>query len=154
MSRFTIFASVIPLILAALFGHADPVPQMRPCITIGDTSVQIAATPWQSQTRIRFTDDPRAATVRVQVVDRAEAADFAIADDIGTGEPASCAVNAATRFIGITTAVEPAQPVVYLSRESGDLRIFVQSRTFALRDAAALIVGAMESPSPLATASL
>ena len=36
MSRFTIFASVIPLILAALFGHADPVPQMRPCITIGE----------------------------------------------------------------------------------------------------------------------
>ena len=46
-------------------------------------------------------------------------------------------------------------PVIYLSPDGpADYRIFVQSKTFALRDAAALIVGAGDGHRRLASASL
>jgi hypothetical protein len=115
----------------------------RPCIAIGEASVQIAATPWQAQWHVGFTDDPAEATVRVQIVDRAEAADFTVVDDIDTTDAGGCAISAATRFIAISTVPAAGEPVIYLSDQGdADYTIFVSSRHFTPRDAAALIVGA------------
>lgn len=157
MLRFKILASTIPLAIAAFVARGELFVSAHPCITTGDASVQIAAFPWQAQSHVSFTDDPVRATVRVQIVGNAESADFAVIDDEGsTDEPGACTASPATRFIGITTSAASTDPVIYLS-DSGDAdyRIFVRSRSFTVRDAAALIVGARQAPpARMAAASL
>ena len=143
MLRFKILASAVPLIVVAVFARGGLLPGPRPCITIADTSVQIASVPWQAQLHVSFTSDPAAATVRVQISDSAEAADFVVVDDADSTETGACEANAATRFVAISANPATGAPVIYLSPDGpADYRIFVRSKTFTLRDAAALVVGA------------
>ena len=153
MLRFKILASAVPLLIAAVFARGDLLPGQRPCIAIGEGSVQIAALPWQAQSHVAFTDDPQLATVRVQITDRAEAADFAVLDDVDSPPDDACSVNAATRYVAISTRASASEPVIYLSEDGpADYRIFVRSKRFSVRDAAALIVGARGEPRRLAAA--
>ncbi|MGM4925173.1 hypothetical protein AB8A31_19895 [Tardiphaga sp. 804_B3_N1_9] len=156
MLRFKILASTIPLALAAFLARGDLVSGTHPCISTGETTVQIAAMPWQARSHVSFTSDPLQATVRVQIVDSAEIADFVVVDDVDAAEPDACPVTAATRFIGIAETSASSEPVIYLSEQGdADYRIFVKSRSFTARDAAALIVSAhSRSPARMAAASL
>lgn len=160
MLRFKLLATTIPLALAAFFARGDLLPATHPCIAIGDSNVQIAALPWQAQGHVAFTDDPARATVRVQLVDSAATADFAVLDDADSAEPGACAASAATRFIGIADTARGSEPVIYLATDANaggdaEYRIFVHSRSFTPRDAAALIVAARGSAQPrLAAAAL
>ena len=153
--RLRILASAVPLLIAAVFARGDLLPGTRPCIAIGEGSVQIASLPWQTQSRVSFTRDPALATVRVQLTDNAAAADFAVLDDVDGAEANGCEVNAATRFIAISPAPSATEPVIYLSPDgAADYRIFVSSTRFSARDAAALVVGANGAPRRLAAAAL
>ncbi len=156
MLRFKILASTIPLALAAFLTRGDLVTGARPCISTSETTIQIATMPWQAQSHVSFTSDPLRATVRVQIVDSAETADFVVLDDVDAAEPDACSVTAATRFIGIADTSASSEPVIYLSEQGdADYRIFVKSHSFTARDAAALIVGAHgRSPARMAAASL
>jgi hypothetical protein len=155
MVRFKILASALPLIVAAVFARGELVPGPRPCIAVGEASVQITSMPWHADLHVAFTDDPVAATVRVQIADSAEAADFAVVDDIDSAEASACEATPATRFIAVSASPSVSGPVIYLSPNGpADYRIFVRSRTFSLRDAAALIVGANDGHGRLAAASL
>ena len=155
MLRFKILASTIPLLLAAIFARGDLATATHPCISSGETSVQLAASPFQAQLHVAFTDDPTRATVRVQIVDSAESADFAVVDDVANAEPGACAVTAATRFVAIAAEPSSREPVIYLTKDSdADYRVFVQSASFTARDAAALIVGAHAGRGRMAQAAL
>ncbi len=155
MLRFKILASAFPLILAGVFARGELLPGPRPCIETGGMSVQIAIAPWHADLHVGFTDDPAAATIRVQIVESAETADFVVVDDADGAEANTCEAGAATRFVAIAAYPSAAQPIIYLSRDGGaDYRIFVKSRTFSVRDAAALIVGANGGHPPIASASL
>ena len=155
MLRFKILASAVPLLIAAVFARGDLLPGPRPCIAVADMSVQLATVPWQAQLHVSFTDDPAQATVRVQISDSAEAADFAVVDDIDSAEAGACEANPATRRVAISEGAAAGAPVIYLSHEGpADYRIFVQSRTFSARDAAALIVGASGGHHRVEAASL
>jgi hypothetical protein len=155
MLRFKVLASTIPLILAGVFARGELVPAARPCITVGETSVQIAPGPWQAGLKVSFTSDPALATVRVQLVETAEAADFAVVDDIDSDEANACEVTPATRFVAIAASVSATEPVIYLSPDgNADYRIFVQSKHFTPREAAALIVGAGGGHAHMAAAAL
>ena len=152
MLRLKILASVVPLLVAAFFARGEILSGAHPCIAVANTSVEIAALPWNADLHVAFTDDPALATVRVQITESAEAADFALVDDTGNAEGGTCEANPATRAVWISGNPESGNPVIYLSHEGpADYRIFVRSRTFSLRDAAALVVGAGHS---LKTASL
>jgi hypothetical protein len=143
MLRIKILASVVPLIVAAVFARGGLVPGPRPCIAIGETSVQLAELPWQARLHVGFTSDPILATVRVQIVDSAEAADFAVVDDIDSSDAGGCQTTAATQLVAISTSPAGGTPMIYLSTDGpADYRIFVRSNTFTARDAAALVVGA------------
>jgi hypothetical protein len=143
MLRFKILASAVPLILAAVFARGGLLPGEHPCIAISETSVEISDLPWHADLHVAFTDDPAAATVRVQISDSAEAADFAVVDDAGAAEPGACEANPATRFVAVSVNPAAGAPVIYLSHDGpADYRIYVRSKTFSLRDAAALVVGA------------
>jgi len=84
MLRFKILASAVPLMIAAVFARGGLLPGPHPCIAVGETSLQIASVPWRADLHVSFTDDPAFATVRVQISDSAEAADFAVVDDVDT----------------------------------------------------------------------
>jgi len=160
MLRFKILVSVVPLAVAAILARVELMPGPRPCIAVGDQSLQIASAPWHADLHVSFTDDPAAATVRVEVADSAEAADFAVVDDIDSTEDNSCEINAATQFVAMSAktsgrAASGTAPVIYLTHGGpADYRIFVKSKTFTAREAAALIVGARGGHPRLAAASL
>lgn len=155
MLRFKIMASAVPLLVAGVFAHGELASSSQPCIAIGGTSVRIASEPWQTQLRVAFTNDPGVATVRVQITDSAEAADFVVVDGAGSADGNACEGNAATRFVGIATNPLPTMPIIYLSQDgNADYRIFVRSKTFTARDAAALLVGASGGHGRMAAAAL
>lgn len=153
MLRFGILASVVPLAVAGLFAHGELLPGPRPCIEAGGSSVRIAETPWHADLHVSFTEYPGAATVRVQIVDSPETADFVMVDDAESSEANACGGD--SRFVAISAYPSASAPIIYLSSEGGaDYRIFVQSKTFSLREAAALIVGANGGHARIAAASL
>jgi hypothetical protein len=153
MLRFKILVSAVPLLAAAILARVELMPGPRPCIAVGDRSVQIASMPWVADLHIAFTDDPANATVKVQVVNSAEGADFAVVDDVDSAEDNACEVNAATQFIAISSSPSGSAPVIYLSPNGpADYRIFVKSKSFTTREAAALIVGASGAHPRLAAA--
>ena len=155
MLRFKILAWAVPLIMAAVFARGEFSTGPRPCLAIGDTPVQITSVPWQAQLHVSFTGDPAAATVRVQIAESAEVADFAVVDDVDSPEANACEATGATRMVAISENPEVSAPVIYLSPDGpADYRIFVRSKRFTARDAAALIVGTRGSPSRVAAASL
>jgi hypothetical protein len=155
MLRFKILVSAVPLILAGVFARSELLPAPRPCIETGGVSVQIAPAPWHADLHVGFTDDPAAATVRVQIVENAEAADFAVVDDVDSADANACEANPAMRLVAVAAHPSGSQPIIYLSRDGGaDYRIFVRSKTFSARDAAALIVGANGGHARIAAASL
>jgi hypothetical protein len=164
MFRFKILASVVPLVIAAVFARGWS-PGPHPCIAVGDASVEIASVPWHADLHVSFTDDPAAATVRVQILESAEAADFAVVDDadnpgtgaLGTGVPETraCEATGAPLSVAVAASRPGSAPVIYLSRDGpADYRIFVRSKTFTAREAAALIVGAGDGHRHLTAASL
>ncbi|MBR0758458.1 hypothetical protein JQ604_40295 [Bradyrhizobium jicamae] len=155
MLRFKILASVLPLAVTAVFARGELLPGPRPCIEVGGAAVQIAALPWQAQLHVSFTDDPNLATVRVQITDAAELADFAVIDDIDDTEAGACESHNVPQLVAISGSPRAADPVIHLSHDGpSDYRIFVQSKTFSARDAAALIVGARGGHRRLEAASL
>jgi hypothetical protein len=152
MLRFNILASAVPLFVAAFFARDGLLPGPHPCIAIANMSVEIADLPWQADLHVAFTDDPQAATVRVQITESAETADFALVDDADTVEASACEANPGTQAVSISETAASGMPVIYLSHEGpADYRIFVRSKSFSQRDAAALVVGAGH---PLKAASL
>lgn len=153
--RLKVLASVIPLALVALLARGSLFSTAHPCIAIANTSVEIAELPWHADLHVAFTDDPAAATVRVQITEDAQTADFAIADDNDSADASACEVNPATRAVSISDLAERGTPVIYLTHEApADYRIFVRSKNFSQRDAAALVVGAGISAHPQESASL
>ena len=159
MLRFKILASVVPLLFAAVFARGGWLPGPHPCIAVGNASIEIASVPWHADLHVSFTD-PAAATVRVQISDSAEAADFAVVDDVDsseTGAPETGACEASPAMLSVAISASPSgtAPVIYLSKDGpADYRIFVRSKTFTARDAAALIVGAGDGHPHLTAASL
>ena len=155
MLRFKIMASAVPLLITAAFAQGGLLPGPHPCIAIGEASVQIASVPWGAGLHVSFTDDPALATVRVRIEDSAEAADFAVVDDVDTAEAGTCKASAATQTVAISANRAADTPVIYLSHDGpADYRIFVQSKTFTAHDAAALIVGAGSGHRRLEAATL
>ncbi len=143
MLRVKILASAVPLLLAGVVAGGELIPSASPCIALGRASLQIATAPWQNPLHVSFTDDPETATVRVQIVDTADLADFTVIDGTQSTEPDSCAVTPDTTFVSIADHASASGPIIYLSQNPGaDYRIFVQSRAFTTKDAAALVVGA------------
>jgi hypothetical protein len=155
MLRFKILASVVPLLAAAVFARSEIGSVSHPCIALGDTSVELTSLFWTAGVHVAFTDDPERATVRVQVTDDADAADFTVVDDGLDSEPDSCQANPSTRLVSIAAQPVDGGQVIYLSTEGpADYRIYVRSKSFSQREAAALIVGARGSHRHLQAASL
>jgi hypothetical protein len=155
MLRLKVLASVVPLAIAAFFAGGKLTPGTRPCIAAANTSVEIADLPWHADLHVAFTDDPTAATVRVQITEDAQGADFAIVDDNDTAESSACEASPAMHAVSVSNTAARGTPVIYLSHDGpADYRIFVRSKNFSEHDAAALVVGAGIAGHPQQAASL
>ena len=154
MLRLKILVSAVPLIAVAVLARVELVPSQRPCIALGTDTLQIASAPWHADLHVSFTDDPALATVRVALTDRAETADFAVIDDAEGTEEATCTETPSTQFVAVSAHPSIGAPVIYLSLDESpaDYRIFVRSKRFSAREAAALIVGAHSERPRLAAA--
>ena len=140
--RTKALASVVALALAAVFARSALFSPSHPCIATSNASVEIAALPWHADLHVAFTEDPKAATVRVQITESAETADFALVDDMDAAESGACEASPA-HAVSIADTAARGAPVIYLSHDGpADYRIFVRSKSFTQRDAAALVVGA------------
>ncbi|WP_339029292.1 hypothetical protein WI604_00125 [Bradyrhizobium symbiodeficiens] len=150
MLRFKILASVVPLLAAAVFARAEIGSVSHPCIVLDETSVELTSLFWTAGVHVAFTEDPARATVRVQITDDADAADFVVVDDGLESEPGSCQANPSTRPVSIAAQPVDGGQVIYLSTGGpADYRIYVRSKSFSQREAAALIVGAHGGRHPL-----
>ncbi|PWE75953.1 hypothetical protein XF30_03460 [Bradyrhizobium sp. SUTN9-2] len=155
MLRFKFLASAVPLLAAAVFARAEIGSVSHPCIALGDTSVELTSLFWTAGVHVAFTDDPARATVRVQITEDADTADFAVVDDGLGSEPDTCQASSSTRLVSIAAQPVDGGQVVYLSSEGpADYRIYVRSKTFSPREAAALIVGARSGHGRFQAASL
>jgi hypothetical protein len=151
--RYKILVSAVPLIAAAIFAGVQSFDSPRPCIAVGAETLEIGSAPWHADLHVSFTDDPALATVRVALTDHAAEADFAVIDDVAGSEENACATTPATQFVAVSAEPTTAAPVIYLAQDGpADYRIFVQSRHFTPREAAALIVGARGERPQLAAA--
>ena len=154
MLRIGLFASAIPLILVGILARGET-SQAGRCIALGEGNLQIALVPWQTQLDVGFTDDPATATVRVQIVDNAETADFVLVDDPGSAPAEACGVDRWSGILAVSGITPTSGAMIYLSREdNADYRIFVRSSSYSARDAAALIVGAGRVQALISTAAL
>jgi hypothetical protein len=157
MLRIRVLASAVPLLVVGLFARGELIAGPPPCIAVGDRAVQIAPALGRAQIHVGFTDDPARATVRVQIVDRPDEADFAVTDDVVTDEPGGCVSAPESRLVAIATNPAATDAVIYLTHDDDgriDYRIFVRAKSFTARDAAALLVGASDRHAPIATASI
>jgi hypothetical protein len=78
-----------------------------------------------------------------------------VVDDVDSREAGACEATGATRWVAISAGPSTTAPVIYLSQDGpADYRIFVRSKRFTARDAAALVVGASGGHRRLAAASL
>lgn len=159
MLHFRMLASAIPLLAVGILAGGQFTSASQPCIALGRSSVQLATAPWQPQQHVSFTNDASRATVRVQLVDRPELADFTVADDVDASDDAAptrkgCPITAATRYVTIAAHEKASEPVIYLSEQPGDYRLYVSSAKISIRDAAALLVGAAPRPGKLVLSQL
>ena len=89
------------------------------------------------------------------IIDSAEAADFAVIDGPDAAEGGACHGNRPPQLVSISRSFSGSDPVIYLTQDGpADYRIFVQSKTFSMLDAAALIVGARSGHPRAQSASL
>jgi hypothetical protein len=152
-------ASAIPLLAVSILAGGQFTSASQPCISLGHSSVQLASAPWQPQQHVSFTDDASRATVRVQIVDRPELADFTVADDVDASDDAAptrkgCPITAATRYVTIANHEKASEPIIHLSDQPGDYRLYVNSAKVSIRDAAALLIGAAPRPGKLVLSQL
>jgi hypothetical protein len=153
MLRPKLLVSTVGLIAGALVTGIAAFSGPRPCLVVGDHMLEIASAPWHADLHVSFTDDPSLATIRVATTDNAAEADFAVVDDVDGEDDNACNVASVTQRVAVSRQPTTATPVIYMSQDGpADYRIFVKSRRFTLREAAALIVGVRSERPHLAAA--
>jgi hypothetical protein len=139
LQRSLVLIAVIAIPAAAHSTFA-PVPESL-CFASGATTYRIAHNAAAPDFRIRIADVSTGADLRMQLVDRAEIADFVLVDDFSGGEPVSC--RSSTPIQTVTLDADTARPdvTVNLSADAAapDYKIYVHSVRYSQQDAAALL---------------
>jgi len=111
MLRFKILASAFPLLIAACSRRGGLSAGPRPCIAVGDTSVQISSAPLACRPSCLLHRRSRGRHRAGPAPDNAEAADFTVVDDVDSAESGACAANPATQSVAISDGPSGSAPV-------------------------------------------
>jgi|SRR6478609_8748127 hypothetical protein len=130
---------------AAAHSTFAPVPDNL-CFASGSTTYRIARNAAAPDFRVRIAGDASSTglrpDLRMQLVDRAEIADFVLVDDFSGGAPAPCRSSAPIRTVALDSdAAARPDVTVELSTDAAvpDYKIYVHSVRFSHEDAAALL---------------
>ena len=136
-SLILIAAIAVP---AAAHSTFAPVPDSL-CFASGATTYQIAHNAAAADFRIRIADASYRADLRMQLVDRAEIADFVLVDDFSGKGPVSCRSSTPIRTVTLDTGTAKPDVTVNLSAGAADpdYKIYVHSMRYSQQDAAALL---------------
>lgn len=143
LQKSLVLAAVIAIPAAA---HSTFAPTKESlCFASGATTYQIARNAPASDYRIRIADGAARPELRpdlrMQLVDRAEMADFVLVDDFSGKEQAPCRSSTPIRTVTLDTDTDKPDVTIALSAEAAlpDYKIYVHSVRFSQQDAAALL---------------
>jgi hypothetical protein len=115
------------------------------CFGHRGASYRIAAGPLPPDFRIKIEAGAQRPDLRIQLVDRAEIADFVLVDDADTG--AACRSSVPVRTVRLDAEAPSPDVTVALSAgaDPADYKIYVRSQRFSQSDAAALLAAMWKS---------
>jgi hypothetical protein len=142
MRKVLILAAALAVPAAAYAMKATPTTQKQPpCFASGASTYQIVANATAPDYRIRIDAEASRPDLRMQLVDRAENADFVLVDDFSGNESSTCRSATPIRTVTLDIAAGTPDVTVHLSADakSADYRLYVHSARFSQQDAAALL---------------
>lgn len=134
--------SLMLLLLAGL--PAATLPFFRAthdlCFTAGSVTYQLSPATAAPDYRVRIDNSAPRPDLRVQLVDRAELADFTLVDDAGSPGSHACVTAGERRTVKIVSTDKTSDVTINVSREAhdADFALFVHSARVTHQDAAAL----------------
>jgi hypothetical protein len=136
-SLILIAAIAVP---AAAHSTFAPVPESL-CFASGATTYRIAHNAAAPDFRIKIADASPHPDLRMQLVDRAEIADFVLVDDFSGKEPVACRSSTPIRTVTLDADTGKPDVTVNLSADAADpdYKIYVHSVRYSQQDAAALL---------------
>ena len=142
MSRIQKTLVLVAAIAVPAAAHSTFAPaKQNLCFASGATTYQIARNAAAPDVRVRIAGGADRPDLRMQLVDRAEIADFVLVDDFSAEEPAPCRSSTPIRTVALDADASKADVTVQLSAAAAapDYRIYVHSVRFSQQDAAALL---------------
>ena len=127
--------------------HSTFAPKDSPCFASGAATYRIAPSAPSPDFRIKVDRDAPHPDLRMQMVDRAEIADFALVDDFGSSDPGACRSSTAIRTVTLDAITPSPDVTVQLSTDpaGADYKLYVHSVRFSQQDAAALLAAMWKS---------
>lgn len=152
--KFLVLAAVVAIPAAA---HSIVSPPQDLCIASGTATYRLAPAASAPDFRVRIERDAYRPDLRVQLVDRADLADFVIVDDfIARNESTACRTTVPARTVKIDAETQTPDLVVSLAPDVADpdQRVYVRSMRHSAQDAAALLAAMWKAQHPRPVAAL
>jgi hypothetical protein len=132
-------ACAAPAAAYSMLAAPEP-PLLSNCFASGASTYRIVTNAAAPDYRIRIDSAAAQPDLKMQLVDRAEHADFVLVDDLGD-EPATCKSSTPVRTVTLDGAAGKPDVTVHLSTDAkgADYRLYVRSARFSQQDAAALL---------------
>jgi hypothetical protein len=131
---------LIAAIAVPAAAHSTFAPPASLCFASGSTTFRLAPDAAAPDYRIRIERSAAQADLRMQLVDRAELADFTLVDDFKTPQGTTCQSPAPIQTVKIDNSVSTPDVVVSLAADAGaDYKVYVHSVRFSQQDAAAML---------------
>jgi hypothetical protein len=124
----------------------DPSPDL--CFTAGSVTYRLSPHAPSPDYRVVIDNDALHPDLRVSLVDRVEAADFALTDDAGSMTGNACKTAGLTRTVRIVAPGLPADITIAVSpqQQAADVALYVHSARVSHFDAAALFALVRQAP--------
>ena len=129
------------LAVPAAVNSMKAAPKQPSCFASGASTYQIVANAPAPDYRVRIDSKAANPDLRMQLVDRAEHADFVLVDDFSDGAPSTCKSSTKIRTVTLDGSTGKPDVTVQLSADAkgADYRLYVHSVRFSQHDAAALL---------------
>jgi hypothetical protein len=146
VNRLQKIVASIAIVAAPAAAYSALAPQQSACFTSGTASYRIAPSNTAPDFRIKIAGVGAHPDLRMQMVDRAEIADFVLVDDSSDEEP-GCNPSSRVRTVAVDAGARHPDVIVALTTDAdtADYRLYVRSARFSQRDAMALLAAAWKA---------
>jgi hypothetical protein len=138
----------IPAATAGSF-FASTTKNAKPCFIAGNAGYQLSGSATADYT-VRIDNSALAPSLRMQIVNNPDAADFVLIDD--SDEAETCGAHTAVSSIRLDPQAAKPDLTIALSQADAQYKIYVQSANYTEQDAAALFAVIWQSTRKTASA--